>query len=223
MKKCRITKTDSGYTVRGTYFLHRSDADMYAFTLANALNNGRKPIYVADVDEAIKMHDQLEGESNTDWLRLCWRRSAGCYLHTHNIYALRDNRIQDNPYQWYRDADQWWEYMTVETKAIISGIDDQTATEYHYRTFWDKVHPSNKDNMHQYWKHRRGIITLGKDDAHSLEMEIIGELSDLQLEREYGKDRAEMCAADGSFYEEYQDRFNDLYDDIEGRLLDNEL
>ena len=26
-----------------------------------------------------------------------------------------------------------------------------------------------------------------------------------------------------SFYEEYQDRFNNIYDDIEERLLDNEL
>jgi len=32
-----------------------------------------------------------------------------------------------------------------------------------------------------------------------------------------------MCDENGSFYEEYQDRFNNIYDDIEERLLDNEL
>ena len=43
----------------------------------------------------------------------------------------------------------------------------------------------------------------------------------LQLEAEYNKDREDMCDENGSFYEEYQDRFNDIYDDIEDRLLNN--
>ena len=103
------------------------------------------------------------------------------------------------------------------------GIDSQTATDYHYRMFWNKIQRSDKDNIHQYWKHRKGIITLDSDDAHSLQMEIICELADLQLEQEYGKDREDMCDENGSFYEEYQDRFNNIYDDIEERLLDNEL
>jgi len=223
MKRCRIVKTDSGFTVRGTNFLHHSDADLYAYTLANALNNGRKVIYVSGVEDALEKYRVLEGTGNEDWLRICWRRNAGCYLHTKNIYALKGNRIQDNPYQWYKDADQWWEYMTAETKAIISGIDPQTATDYHYRTFWGKVQQSDKDNLHQYWKHRKGIITLDEDDTHSLLMEIISELADLQLEREYGKDREDMCDENGSFFEEYQDRFNCIYDDIEDRLLNNEL
>ena len=89
--------------------------------------------------------------------------------------------------------------------------------------FWNKIQRSDKDNIHQYWKHRKGIITLDSDDAHSLQMEIICELADLQLEQEYGKDREDMCDENGSFCEEYQDRFNNIYDDIEERLLDNEL
>ena len=223
MKKCRIKKTENGYAVRGTNFLHHSDADMYAYYLAIVLNNGGKLIFVASVEEAIEKHNQLEGESNEDWLRVCWRSNAGCYLHTKNIYALKDNRIQDNPYQWYKDADQWWEYMPNEIKAVISGMDNEIASNYHYRVFCSKVQKQDKENIHQYWKHRRGIITLDSDDAHSLEMEIICELADLQLEQEYGKDREDMCDENGSFYEEYQDRFNDIYDEIEERLLDNEL
>lgn len=45
MKKCRIIKTQNGYTVRGTNFMHHSDADMYASYLANVLNNVQIIIY----------------------------------------------------------------------------------------------------------------------------------------------------------------------------------
>jgi hypothetical protein len=113
--------------------------------------------------------------------------------------------------------------MTNETKSLISGIDSQTATEYHYRAYWAKVQPFNKNCIHKYWRHRKGLIRLDEDDAHSLQMEVICELADLRLEQEYNKDREDMCDENGSFYEEYQDRFNDNYDDIEERLLDNEL
>ena len=107
------------------------------------------------------------------------------------MYALKDNSLHGNIHQWYKDADQWWEYMTNETKSVISGIDSQTSSDYHYRMFWNRVKQADKNNIHHYWKHR--------------------------------KDRAEMYDNNGSFYEEYQDRFNDIYDDIEERLLDNEL
>lgn len=223
MEKCRITKNENGFAVRGTNFLNHCDADMYAYYLANTLNNGGKLIYVSGEDEAIEMHNQLEEATNADWLRICWQRNAGCYLHTRNMYALKDNPLHGNIYQWYKNADQWWEYMTNETKSVISGIDSQTASDYHYRMFWNKLPQSDKDCIHMYWRHRKGLIRLDQDDAHSLQMEIICELADLQLEAEYNKSREDMCDGDGSFYEEYQDRFNDIYDDIEARILDNEL
>ncbi|GAB6122535.1 hypothetical protein [Dysgonomonas termitidis] len=223
MKKCRIVKTENGFAVRGTNFLNHCDADMYAYYLANSLNNGGKLIYVANVDEAIEKHNQLEEATNADWLRVCWNRNAGCYLHTKNVYALKDNSLHGNIYQFYKDADQWWEYMTNETKAVISGIDSQTATEYHYRAYWAKIQPSDKNCIHKYWRRRNGLIRLDEDDAKSLQMEVICELADLQLEQEYSKSREDMCDENGSFYEDYQDRFNDIYDDIEARLLDNEL
>lgn len=223
MKKCRIIKTENGFAVRGTNFLNHCDADMYAYNLANVLNNDRKLIYVANEDEAIEKQRQLEGQANEDWLRLCWRRNAGCYLHTQNIYALKDNPLHGNIYQWYKDADQWWEHMTNETKFLISGIDSQAEAEYNYRMFWSKLQQSDKTSIHRYWRHRKGFTRLDEDDAHSLLMEIISELADLQLEQEYNKSREDMCDENGSFYEEYQDRFNDIYDDIETRLLDNEL
>ncbi len=223
MKKCKIIKTENGFTVRGTNFPHHCDADMYAYYLAIVLNNGGKLIYVANVEEAIEKHNQMEKEYNDDWLRLCWKRNVGTYLHTQNIYALRDNSLHGNIHQWYKDADQWWDFMPVETKSVISGMDNHVASDYHYRIFWNKIQQSDKENIHHYWKHRKGIITLDPDDANSLQMEVVCELSDLQLEQEYNKDRADMCDENGSFYEEYQDRFNDIYDEIEERLLENEL
>jgi len=223
MKKCRIETKENGFAVRGTNFLHHSDADRYACYLANTLNNGGKLIYVSGMEEAIERHNQLEKVTDGDWLRVCWKRNAGCYLHSQNMYALKDNSLHGNIHQWYKDADQWWEYMTNETKSVISGIDSQTSSDYHYRMFWNRVKQADKNNIHHYWKHRKGIITLDMDDANSLQMEIICELADVQLEQEYGKDRAEMYDNNGSFYEEYQDRFSDIYDDIETRLLDNEL
>ena len=184
MKKCRIKKTENGYAVRGTNFLHHSDADMYAYYLAIVLNNGGKLIFVASVEEAIEKHNQLEGESNEDWLRVCWRSNAGCYLHTKNIYALKDNRIQDNPYQWYKDADQWWEYMPNEIKAVISGIGNQIATDYHYRAYWAKIQPSDKNCIDKYLRQRKGLIRVDEDDANSLQREVVGELEDFTFEQE---------------------------------------
>lgn len=50
-------------------------------------------------------------------------------------------------------------------------------------------------------------------------MEIVCELADTALVSEYGIPLDNMSDENRSFYEEYQDRFNDLYDEIEERLL----
>jgi hypothetical protein len=182
MKKCKIIEMENGFSVRGTNFLHHCDADMYAYYLANTLNNGGKLIYVANVDEAIEKHNQSEKPTNGDWLRLCWNRNVGTYLHTQNMYALRDNSLHGNIHQWYKDADQWWDYMPVETKAVFSGIDSHVATDYHYHAFWAKIQSSDKDCIHKYWRYRKGLIRLDEDDANSLQMEVICELAELQLD-----------------------------------------
>ncbi len=118
-------------------------------------------------------------------------------------------------------ANQWWENSTTEVKELFSGMNSNTASGYHFRMFWKKLAQSDRDNMYQYWQYRTGVIELSDDDANSLQMEIICELADIALETEYGKSCEDMCDDNGSFYEEYQDRFNDLYDDIEDRLLNN--
>lgn len=214
MKKCKVVNKGNGFEVRGTNFLHRCDADRYAYYLANTLNAGGKLIHVTGEEDAIQKHNQLEGPSNDNWLRLAWRRNEGSYLDTRNMYALKDNSLHDNLYQWYKNSDQWWEYMSNETKCIISGINSQDT----YNVFWTKLKSLDKDRVHEYWRYRKGLVMLEKDRVVSLQIEIICELADLQLEAEYNKRREDMCDHDGSFLDEYQNRFNDIYDDIEERL-----
>lgn len=50
-------------------------------------------------------------------------------------------------------------------------------------------------------------------------MEIICELADIALEKEYSMPREKMCDRHGSFLEKYQDSFNNLYDNIEDRIV----
>jgi len=89
MKGCRIAKAGNGYTVKGTFFKNYDHAKLYAFYVAIVLKNHGKLIYINSVEEAINEHNRLEGKTNDEWLRLCWKRNANCYLHTKNIYALR--------------------------------------------------------------------------------------------------------------------------------------
>jgi hypothetical protein len=109
---------------------------------------------------------------------------------------------------------------TNKSKTIaLVGLSNKTTTNYSYRTFWKKLHESDRNNIRKYRQYRKGIINLSEDDANSLQMEIISELADVVLENEFGKSCEDMCDDNGSFYEEYQDRFNELYDDIEDKLL----
>ena len=118
-------------------------------------------------------------------------------------------------------TNNWWNNATTDTKARLSGINDETTSDYHYQMFWDKLSQSDRNNLHLYWQYRKGIVSLSDDDANSLQMEIISEQADIALENGTGKSIDDMCNDEGSFYEEYQDKFNDLYDDIEDRLLNN--
>lgn len=85
--------------------------------------------------------------------------------------------------------------------------------------FWQKLPESDRKNIYQWLQAEAGNINLCEDDKHSLLMEIVCELSDTALVSEYGIPLDDMTDEDGSFYEKYQDRFNDLYDEIEERLL----
>lgn len=114
---------------------------------------------------------------------------------------------------------EWFQGLTDETKALFTG----TTANYNHLTFWEAIPQSDKKMMYRYWQVRTGQQEMQEDDLHSLSMEVICELADRSLEREFGISREEMCDADGSLYEVYQDRFNDLYDELEDRLLNHDF
>lgn len=121
-----------------------------------------------------------------------------------------------------QDSNEWWNAIARETKAIISGISTQVSSNEDYLLlFWDKLAQADKDCLFQYWQYRKGIIKLSSDDANSLQMEVICELAEIRLENLYKMDREQMYDESGNFYEKYQDSFNDEYDDIEDRLINN--
>ena len=68
---CRIIETANRHVVKGTCFKDRNDADLYAYFLAIVLKNGEKLIYMKDADEAIQLHNKLEGKRNDEWLKVC--------------------------------------------------------------------------------------------------------------------------------------------------------
>lgn len=90
---------------------------------------------------------------------------------------------------------------------------------YSYRKLWHKLHEDDRNNITKYRKYRKGTIKLSEDEANSLQMEIICELAEAIMETEFCKSREDMYDENGSYYEEYQDRFNTLYDEIEDKLL----
>lgn len=83
----------------------------------------------------------------------------------------------------------------------------------------NSIKNSENKTIQNYIDYRKGIIQLYEDAANSLLMEIICDMADEALEKEFGIPVEDMCNEEGSFYEKYQDRFNDLYDDIEEQLL----
>lgn len=117
-------------------------------------------------------------------------------------------------------ATLWWENLSVVVKSLFSSMDCERASSYHYRIFWKKVESGNRILLFEYWKYRKGMIELSEDEAHSLQMEVISELCEIKLEFEFGIPSNEMYNDDGNYFEVFQDRFNDLYDDLEDRLLE---
>lgn len=115
-------------------------------------------------------------------------------------------------------ATLWWETLSIECKSLFSGIDSEKASAYHYRKFWRQVESGNRVLLFTYWKYRKGMIELPKEEAHSLQMEIISELCEIKLEFEFGIPNTDMYNDDGYYYEVFHDRLMELYDDLEERL-----
>lgn len=99
----------------------------------------------------------------------------------------------------------------IEDKGAVSHIDSVKVL--------NRLDKYDHSIIHQYIQYREGIISLIPDDANSLQMELISQVADILLEQEFGIPSDEMFDENGQFYEKYQDRFNDLYDDLEEELI----
>lgn len=119
----------------------------------------------------------------------------------------------------YQQAHEWWNSLDSETKAVFAG----NCTDIPTDKFWLSLHPSNRKSLYNYWRAKTGQTTMQADDLHSLQMEIICELAELTMEHEFNVSRNDMYNKDGNYYEKYQDRFNDLYDEVEDRLLNHDF
>lgn len=119
-------------------------------------------------------------------------------------------------------ADRWWSTAPNEIKALFLGISNQPAAQERYDEFWQSLHPCDKNYIFWFCQAKSGAVEITEDDLQTLVKEIVCELADIALEKQYGLPREEMCDEDGSYLEEYQDRFNKLYDAIEARFVDFE-
>ena len=106
-----------------------------------------------------------------------------------------------------------------EINSLLSCICNETTLNFNNYMFLKKLSQADKNNIHAYWQYRINKTELSNDDANSLLMEIISELTDIALESEFCISIEDMCNEDGCFYEKYQDRFNSLYDEIEDILI----
>lgn len=111
-------------------------------------------------------------------------------------------------------VNEWWKALAMDVKLLIIGIYDEDEADI----FWKHLFMSDKQNIYQWRQAEAGNIDLCEDDKHSLLMEIVSELAELTMEREFNVSSDEMYNEEGNYLEKFQDRFNDLYDKIEDRL-----
>lgn len=118
-----------------------------------------------------------------------------------------------------QQAHEWWNSLDSGTKNMFAGSCTDTPTD----KFWLSLHPSDRKSLYDYWRAKTGQTTMQADDLHCLQMEIISELAESAMEQEFNISSDGMYNEDGNFYEKFQDRFNDLYDEIEDRLLNHDF
>lgn len=111
-------------------------------------------------------------------------------------------------------VNEWWKALAMDVKLLIIGIYDEDEADI----FWKHLFVSDQQNIYQWRQAEAGNIDLCEDDKHSLLMEIVSELAELTMEREFNVSSDEMYNEEGNYLEKFQDRFNDLYDEIEDRL-----
>ena len=109
-----------------------------------------------------------------------------------------------------KSLNEWWDKQPDELKQAFTFLPDER---------WEEADLYLRINIRNYCCLKKDKL-LPEDKERSMLIEIVCELTDTELCRTNNKTLDEMCDADGAFLEEYQDQFNQIYDRLEGSILD---
>lgn len=107
--------------------------------------------------------------------------------------------------------DSWWQQQPERLQQLLAGEDTPDR-------FWQKLDENMKSLIHDYCIQKANDGTLDEDAKRSMVIEIVSEIADHTLCSQTGIPLENMCNSDGEFLEQFQDRFNKIYDEIENRL-----
>jgi hypothetical protein len=108
-------------------------------------------------------------------------------------------------------VNDWWNAEGMELASLLSELSGD-------KSFLEKLHISDRANVFNYAK----IDAIHNDKVEAknyLLKEICGEFAEQVLASKYGVSSDELFDEDGSFYEQYQEEFNRLYDQIEEQMM----
>ncbi|WP_370794999.1 hypothetical protein [Bacteroides stercorirosoris] len=108
------------------------------------------------------------------------------------------------------DLNEWWAGQPEELKRAFTLFPDKR---------WEECDLFLRIAIRNYCCLKKGRL-LPEDKERPMLGEIACELADMELCRVTGKTLEDMCDGEGSFLEEYQDRFDRIYDTIEGEISD---
>lgn len=105
---------------------------------------------------------------------------------------------------------EWWAGQPDELKQAFSLFPDKR---------WCEADLYLRTNIRNYC-HLKAGKPLSEDKERSMLGEIVCGLADMELCRTTGMSLEEMCDEDGAFQEEYQERFDRIYDGLEMKITD---
>ena len=103
------------------------------------------------------------------------------------------------------DLNEWWAGQPDELKRAFTLFPAGR---------WEECDLFLRIAIRNYCCLKEGRL-LPEDKERPMLSEIVCELADLELCRVTGKPLEDMCDGEGAFLEEYQDRFDRIYDTIE--------
>lgn len=108
------------------------------------------------------------------------------------------------------DLNEWWAGQPDELKRAFTLFPTGR---------WEECDLFLRIAIRNYCCLKEGRL-LPEDKERPMLSEIACELADLELCRITGKPLEDMCDEEGAFLEEYQDRFDRIYDTIEREISD---